>query len=103
MREEFVMPVSVTMPTRMPILVSRSDSGLYSEYEGPTPTTAHWRSAPSEPPTLLLLLGQCKALILDTIPWGNSVPGAIGLWGAGIGGRRYRMNFRSGFGARYWR
>jgi hypothetical protein len=25
-------------------------------------------------------------VILDTIRWGNSIPGAIGLWGAGIGG-----------------
>ena len=63
----------------------RSDSGLCSAYDGPTPTTAPGvRTLRTS--DFVALMRQCKALILDTIPWGNSVPGAIGLWGAGIGG-----------------
>jgi hypothetical protein len=27
-----------------------------------------------------------QPLILDTVPWGDSIPDAVGLWGAGIGG-----------------
>ena len=33
------------------------------------------------------MLGQRKSLVIDaSIPWGQSVPGAIGLWGVRVGG-----------------
>jgi rhodanese-related sulfurtransferase len=37
-------------------------------------------------PDLPALLKERKPMVLDTMPWGDSIPGAIGLWGAGIGG-----------------
>jgi hypothetical protein len=35
---------------------------------------------------LLLRLRERSPLVLDTVPWNQSIPGAVGLWGAGIGG-----------------
>jgi hypothetical protein len=35
---------------------------------------------------LATLLEQRKPLVLDPVRWGPSIPGAVGLWGAGIGG-----------------
>jgi hypothetical protein len=29
---------------------------------------------------------EAAALVLDTAYWGASIPGAVGLWGAGVGG-----------------
>ena len=37
-------------------------------------------------PDLAELAKRNEPLILDTVPWGNSISGAIGLWGAGISG-----------------
>ena len=37
-------------------------------------------------PDLADLLEQRKPLVLDTVHWGRSIPGAVGLRGAGIGG-----------------
>jgi adenylate cyclase len=62
-----------------------SDDALRSDYDGPTPTTvpgAHTIRTPD----LAALIKRRNPLILDTVPWGESIPGAIGLWGAGIGG-----------------
>jgi Tfp pilus assembly protein PilF len=35
---------------------------------------------------LAALVEQRRPLVLDTSPWGRSIPGAVGLWGAGVGG-----------------
>jgi adenylate cyclase len=58
---------------------------LHSEYEGRTPTTAPGVHT-IRTPDLAALIERRKPLVLDTVPWGNSIPGAVGLWGAGIGG-----------------
>jgi TolB-like protein/class 3 adenylate cyclase len=61
-----------------------SDGVLHRDYAAPTPTTAPGariiRTA-----DLAKLLDQ-KPLVLDTIYWGRSIPGAIALQGSGIGG-----------------
>lgn len=62
-----------------------SDNSLDIAYEGPTPTTAPGART-LRTNDLVALMAQCQPLVLDTVPWGNSVPGATGLWGAGIGG-----------------
>jgi adenylate cyclase len=62
-----------------------SDDALHDDYDARTPTTvpgAHTIHTPQ----LAALVKQRKPLILDTVPWGESLPGAIGLWGAGVGG-----------------
>jgi TolB-like protein/DNA-binding winged helix-turn-helix (wHTH) protein len=66
-----------------------SDSSLPTNYEGPTPN-----SAPSartiRTSDLALLVDQRKPLIIDgSLPWGKSIPAAIALWGAGVGGSIY--------------
>jgi rhodanese-related sulfurtransferase len=38
---------------------------------------------------LAALIEQRKPLVIDTNPWGGSIPGAVGLWGAGIGGELF--------------
>jgi adenylate cyclase len=62
-----------------------SDNVLHSDYVAPTP-----RSAPGVQTIrtleLVELKEQRKPLLLDTIYWGFSIPGAVGLWGAGVGG-----------------
>ena len=61
---------------------------LHSEYEGPTPTTAPGVHT-IRTRDLATLIERRKPLVLDTVPWGNSIPGAVGLWGAGIGGTEF--------------
>jgi TolB-like protein/tetratricopeptide (TPR) repeat protein len=62
-----------------------SDGILHSNYAAPTPT-----AAPGAPTIrthdVAELNEQRKPLILDTVPWGRSIPGAIALLGVGIGG-----------------
>jgi tetratricopeptide (TPR) repeat protein len=62
-----------------------SDDLLHTNYEAPTPTTATGVST-IRTSDLRELVEQRKPLILDTISGGRSIPGAVGLWGAGIGG-----------------
>jgi rhodanese-related sulfurtransferase len=62
-----------------------SDNVLHSDYAAPTP-----RSAPGAETIRTLELAELKErrkpLLLDTTYWGLSIPGAVGLWGAGVGG-----------------
>jgi adenylate cyclase len=62
-----------------------SDDALRSDYDGPTPTTAPGAHT-IRTPELAALVKRRNPLILDTVPWGESIPGAVGLWGTGIGG-----------------
>ena len=62
-----------------------SDGVLHTDYEALTPTTVPGART-IRTPDLAKLVEQQKPLVLDTIHWGRSVPDAIGLWGAGIGG-----------------
>ena len=59
-----------------------SDDVLCAGYEGATPATAAGART-CGPPTLI---ERRKPLVLDTVALGKSIPGAIGLRGAGIGG-----------------
>jgi adenylate cyclase len=61
------------------------DDLLHTDYEAPTPSLVPGaRTIRTQ--DLAVLLENRKPLVVDVIPWGESVPGAIGLWGAGIGG-----------------
>jgi adenylate cyclase len=61
-----------------------ADDVLHTDYEAPTPKTAPGvRTIRTD--ELVGLLEQRKPLVLDTTPWGRSIPGAIGLR-AGMGG-----------------
>ena len=63
-----------------------SDDVLRTNYEAPTPITAPGART-IRTPDLTVMLEQRKPLVLDvSLPWGRSILGAIGLWGAGIGG-----------------
>jgi adenylate cyclase len=62
-----------------------SDSGLHTNYAAPTPTTAPGART-IRTRDLAELNEQRKPLVLDTVSWGRSIPGAFGLSGAGIGG-----------------
>jgi class 3 adenylate cyclase/TolB-like protein/tetratricopeptide (TPR) repeat protein len=63
-----------------------SDNVLHSEYEAPTPMSAPGAKTIGTA-GLTELIQQRKPLILDvSYPWGNSISGAVGLWGGGIGG-----------------
>jgi adenylate cyclase len=62
-----------------------SDGLLRTNYVAPTPTTAPGART-IRTPDLVRLLELRKPLVLDTLNWGRSIPGAIGLWGAGVGG-----------------
>ena len=63
---------------------------LHSDYEAATPTTVPGART-IRTPDLAGLVEQRKPLVLDvSLPWGRSIPGAVGLWGAGIGGRHVR-------------
>ena len=62
-----------------------SDDVLHTDYEAPTPTTVPGVQT-IRTPDLAELMEQRKPLVLDTVTWGRSIPGAVGLWGAGIGG-----------------
>jgi TolB-like protein len=61
-----------------------ADGALHTNYEAPTPTAAPGVQTIRTPEVSKLL--ERKPLVIDTINWGRSIPGAIGLWGAGIGG-----------------
>ena len=62
-----------------------SDSGLHTNYTAPTPTTVPGART-IRTRDLAELNGHHKPLVLDTVSWGRSIPGATGLSGAGIGG-----------------
>jgi len=62
-----------------------ADNALHTNYQGPTPTTLPGAQT-IRTPDLVRLMEQRKPMVIDTINWGQSIPGAIGLWGAGIGG-----------------
>ena len=62
-----------------------ADDVLHTNYESPTPASAPGART-IRTPDLATLLEQRKPLVMDTLPWGKSIPGAIGLWGAGVGG-----------------
>jgi adenylate cyclase len=63
-----------------------SDQVLHTNYEAHTPTTVPGARTIGTH-DLAVMLEQRKPLIIDaSIPWGASVPGAIGLLGAGVGG-----------------
>ena len=61
------------------------DELLHIDYEGPTPTTVPG-ALTILTPELVPLIEQSHPFILDQGRDGRSIPGAIGLWGAGIGG-----------------
>ena len=63
-----------------------SDDVLHTDYEAPTPTTAPGART-IQTPDLAVLVEQRKPLVLDVgLRWGRSIPGAVGLWGGGVGG-----------------
>jgi hypothetical protein len=62
-----------------------SDGVLHSDYTAPTPRTAPGART-IRTFELAELNEQRKPLVLDTVSWGLSIPGAVGLWGAGVGG-----------------
>jgi TolB-like protein/class 3 adenylate cyclase len=62
-----------------------SDSILHTNYAAPTPTTAPGART-IRTPDIAGLNEQRRPLIVDTVPWGRSIPGAISLPGVGIGG-----------------
>ena len=62
------------------------DGVLHSDYEAVTPTTVPGART-IRTPDLAILVEQRKPLVLDvSLPWGRSIPGAVGLWGGGVGG-----------------
>ena len=63
-----------------------SDDALHTNYEAPTPTSVPGvRTIRTS--ELDTMVEQRKTLVLDaSVPWGASVPGAVGLWGSGVGG-----------------
>ena len=58
---------------------------LSDVYDAPTPIGVPGART-IRTPDLVALLEQRKPLVLDMNPWGATIPGAIGLWGTGIGG-----------------
>jgi TolB-like protein len=62
-----------------------SDNVLHADYAAPTPITAPGAQT-IRTPDLARLVEQRKPLVLDTGRVGQSIPGAMGLSGAGIGG-----------------
>jgi TolB-like protein/class 3 adenylate cyclase/tetratricopeptide (TPR) repeat protein len=60
------------------------DDVLHTDYAAPTPKTAAGVRT-IRTPELVALLEQRKPLVIDTTPWGKSIPGAIGLR-VGMGG-----------------
>jgi hypothetical protein len=63
-----------------------ADDVLHTDYDAPTPITAPGARTISTA-DLATLIAQRKPLVLDASPpWGASIPGAVGLWGGGIGG-----------------
>ena len=66
-----------------------SDAVLHTNYDSPTPNTVPGART-LRTPDLEKLLDDHKPLVLDTGRWGRPIPGAVGLWGSGIGGRSVR-------------
>jgi rhodanese-related sulfurtransferase len=64
-----------------------SDDVLHTNYWAPTPTSVPGAQT-IRTPDLVRLLELRRPLVLDTLNWGwgGSLPGAIGLWDAGVGG-----------------
>jgi DNA-binding winged helix-turn-helix (wHTH) protein/TolB-like protein/tetratricopeptide (TPR) repeat protein len=62
-----------------------ADMGLSDVYEAPTPTAVPGART-IRTADLSALLAQKDPLVLDTKPSGETVPGAICLWGAAVGG-----------------
>jgi adenylate cyclase len=62
-----------------------ADDALHEDYEAPTPVCVPGART-IRTPDLTVLLEQHRPLVLDTLYRGDAIPGAIGLWGAGIGG-----------------
>jgi hypothetical protein len=62
-----------------------ADMGLSDVYEAPTPITVPGART-IRTADLSTLLAQKNPLVLDTNPSGETIPGAICLWGAAIGG-----------------
>ena len=63
-----------------------SDNTLHSDYEAPTRTSVPGART-IRTPELAALIERSTPLVLDVgLPWGTSIPGAVGLWGGGIGG-----------------
>ena len=63
-----------------------SDKVLHTHYKAHTPTTVPGARTIGAH-DLAIMLEERKPLIIDaSIPWGKSVPGAIGLLGVGVGG-----------------
>jgi hypothetical protein len=62
-----------------------ADDVLHADYEAPTPIAVPGART-IRTPDLAALIERRKPLVIDTNPWGGSVPDAVGLWGAGIGG-----------------
>ena len=62
-----------------------ADDVLHTDYEAPTPI-AVLGARTIRTPDLAALIEQRKPLVIDTNSWGRSIPDAVGLWGAGIGG-----------------
>jgi TolB-like protein/DNA-binding winged helix-turn-helix (wHTH) protein/tetratricopeptide (TPR) repeat protein len=58
---------------------------LHSTYEWPTPAGVPGART-IRTPELAVLVQERQPVVLDAMPWGASIPGAIGLWGAGVAG-----------------
>ena len=65
-----------------------SDQALHTDYEARTPMTVPGARV-IRTPDLVQFLPQRKPLVLDVNGWGKSIPGAIALPGAGIGGSTF--------------
>ena len=63
-----------------------ADDVLHSTYEAPTPIAVPGART-IRTSELAVFLDQHHPLVLDTTYWGGSIPGAVALWGAGVGGR----------------
>ena len=62
-----------------------ADDILHSTYEAPTPIAVPGART-IRTSELAVFLEQHHPLVLDTTYWGGSIPGAVALWGAGVGG-----------------
>ena len=63
-----------------------ADNVLRTEYEAPTPTEVPGARTIRTKELAALLRERQPVVVLDTSRDGDSIPGAIGLWGAGVGG-----------------
>jgi adenylate cyclase len=62
-----------------------ADDALHENYEAPTPVGVPGART-IRTSELVVLLRERQPLVLDTTYWGDTIPGAIGLWGAGVAG-----------------